>query len=75
MPALTRRRDPDAHQERWRVFYGDIEVGTLGMRSGVPADKDQWDWTCGFYPASERAQIKRGIAADFFTARAAFQVA
>jgi hypothetical protein len=55
------------------VFYGDVQVGTLGMRSGVPVDKDQWDWSCGFYPVSECGRLERGIAADFFTARAAFE--
>jgi hypothetical protein len=54
MPSLTRRRDPDARQERRRVFYGDVQVGTIGMRSGVPVGVDQWDWTWGFYPGSDR---------------------
>jgi len=72
---LTRRRDPDARQERWRVFYGDVQVGTIGMRSGIPVGVDQWDWTCGFYPASERGRLERGIAPDFLTARAAFEAA
>jgi hypothetical protein len=75
MPTLTRRHDPDDRQERWRVFYGDIQVGTIGMRSGVPVDVDQWDWTCGFYPACDCGRLERGIAADFFTARAAFETA
>ena len=70
MPVLTRRRDPDASQERWRVLYGDVQVGTIGIRSGVPLDKDQWDWACGF-----SGRLERGIAADFFTARAAFEAA
>jgi len=37
MPALTRRRDPEMPHECWRVFYGDVQVGTIGKRSGVPA--------------------------------------
>jgi len=57
------------------VFYGDVQVGTIGMRSGIPICVDQWNWTCGFYPASERGQLERGIAADFITARAAFEAA
>jgi hypothetical protein len=27
MPTLTRRRDPDAHQQCWRIYYGDVHVG------------------------------------------------
>jgi hypothetical protein len=42
MPALTRRRDPDANQETWLIHYDDIRVGSIAMRAGVPADKDQW---------------------------------
>jgi hypothetical protein len=29
MPALTRRRDPDAQQETWLIYYGDVQVGTM----------------------------------------------
>jgi hypothetical protein len=28
MPALTRRRSPDAPDECWHVYYGDVRVGT-----------------------------------------------
>jgi hypothetical protein len=31
------------------------------------------DWACGFYPICDRGQLERGIAADFFKARAAFE--
>jgi hypothetical protein len=75
MPALTRRRVSGTDLESWRVFYGDVQVGTIGMRSGVPVGVDQWNWACGFYPASDRVRSERGIAADFFTARAAFEAA
>ena len=53
MPALTRRRNPDARQESWLVYYGDVHVGTIGLRLGSPSDTDQWQWRCGFYPGSE----------------------
>ena len=33
MPALTRRRNPDARQESWLVYYGDVHVGTIGLRA------------------------------------------
>ena len=36
MPTLTRRRDPDAHNETWRIFYGDVHVRTIAIRSGNP---------------------------------------
>ena len=33
MPTLTRRRDPDAREEAWLIFYGDVHVGTIGKRT------------------------------------------
>jgi hypothetical protein len=67
MPALSRRRDPEAPTESWQVLYGDVVVGKIGMRSGVPSHADQWQWSCGFYPMSER---ENGTAPDFAKARA-----
>ena len=52
MPVLTRRRTPDARQESWQVYYGDVRVGTIAMRSGNPTDTYSWGWRCGFYPGS-----------------------
>jgi hypothetical protein len=43
--ALTRRRDPEVHQETWHVYYRDVHVGIIGVRAGVPVDVDQWGWT------------------------------
>jgi hypothetical protein len=63
MPALSRRR------------YGDVHVGTIGERAGVPVDVDQWEWTCGFYPGRERGEHLHGTASDFFTARREFEIA
>jgi hypothetical protein len=51
MPALTRRRCPEAREECWHVYHGDVHVGTIRLRSGVPVDKDQWGWPCGFRTA------------------------
>jgi hypothetical protein len=48
MPALTRRHNPDAPHETWQVYYDDVCVGTIALRSGNPADTDQWGWSCGF---------------------------
>jgi hypothetical protein len=47
MPALTRRRYPE-RPDRWHVYYGDVHVGTIAIRAGVPVDVDQWGWDCGF---------------------------
>jgi hypothetical protein len=54
MPALTRRRSDNPHQVTWHVYYGDVHVGTIGERAGVPVDVDRWGWSCGFYPEGER---------------------
>jgi hypothetical protein len=35
MPALTRRRSPDAREECAHVYYGDVRVGTIAMRTGA----------------------------------------
>ncbi len=72
MPVLTRRRNPDARQESWYILFGDIHVGTIGLRSGVPMHADQWQWSCGFYPLSHRGLREGGIASDFFKARIDF---
>jgi hypothetical protein len=75
MPALTRRCDPDARHESWRVYYGDIHVGTIGLRAGVPASVDQWSWSCPFYPMSHRGEGENGTAPNFFKARTDFETA
>jgi hypothetical protein len=75
MPALTRRRDPDANQETWLIHYDDIRVGSIAMRTGVPVDKDQWSWSVGFYPASDRGLRASGTAKTFDAARAIFDMA
>jgi hypothetical protein len=37
---LPRRRDPD--YEAWLIFYGDLHVGTIGMRSGFASARDKY---------------------------------
>ena len=32
MPELTRRRSPDARDECWHVYFGDVLVGTIAVR-------------------------------------------
>jgi hypothetical protein len=74
MTELTRRRMLGVHQETWHVFYGDIHVGTIGERAGVPQGVDQWVWSIGFYPKSHRPGGQIGeTAASFDLARAAFE--
>jgi hypothetical protein len=75
MPPLTRRRDPDASQETWLINYDDIRVGSISRRAGVPVDKDQWGWSVGFHPASDRGLRATGTAKSFDAARAAFDTA
>ena len=74
MPTLTRRRDPDAQQETWLVYYGDVHVGTVMQSVGNP-DAAQWQWRCGFYPGSEPGECKNGTAPTFDRARVDFEAA
>ena len=69
---LTRRRSNDSPQESWRIFYGDVPVGWIGIRSGVPVGVARWGWRCGFYPGMEQGRYRDGSAATFKGARAAF---
>jgi hypothetical protein len=73
MPALTRRRSPDAPKECWHVYYGDVHAGTIAIRAGVPHDEDPWGWSCGFYPGCEPGEHTYGSAETFDQARADFE--
>jgi hypothetical protein len=75
MPTLTRRRDQDRHQEWWQVFHGDVCVGWIGERAGVPKGVAQWGWHCGFYPLTHRGIRADGVADTFDQARSEFEVA
>jgi hypothetical protein len=74
MPALTRRRYPERH-DCWHVYCGDVHVGTIALRTGVPHDADPWGWSCGFYPGSHPGECTNGSAATFDDARAGFEAA
>jgi hypothetical protein len=74
MPNLTCRRDPE-RSDCWNVFFGDVGAGEIGRRAGVPIDVDQWEWSCGFYPLSNRGISAGGTAETFEQARDAFAVA
>jgi hypothetical protein len=65
---------PD-RQDCWRVFYGDVCVGTIGPRAGVPNGVDQWEWDCGFYPGTDPGEGSSGTAATFEAARIGFEAA
>jgi hypothetical protein len=73
MPAITRRRNLDAREECWHVYYGDVHAGVIAIRSGSPHDEDPWGWNCGFYPGSHPGECTRGTAASFDEARADFE--
>ena len=73
MPALTRRRNDDPHREGWIVNYGDVHVGYIGQRAGVPVAAPQWCWSCGFHPGCEPGQHRSGVADSFDAARAGFE--
>ena len=75
MPALSRRSDPDALQEAWLIYFGDVHVGAVGLRNGNQAGTDAWFWRCGFYPGSNPGECKSGTAATFDHARADFETA
>jgi hypothetical protein len=65
MPYLTRRRDRDVRQESWRIYYGDVPVGSIGLRAGNPTESDPSQWRCGFYPGSRPGECTSGTAATF----------
>jgi hypothetical protein len=73
MPALSRRRSDNPHQVTWHVYYGEVRVGTIGERAGVPVDVDRWGWSCGFYPGVHPGQHRYGTGATFDEAREGFE--
>jgi hypothetical protein len=75
MPALTRRRNSEAPEECWHIYFGDVHVGTVAIRSGIPPDEDPWGWSCGFYPGSHPGECTSGTAETFDQARADFEAA
>lgn len=74
MPALTRRRYPE-RPDCWHVYYGNIHVGEIAVRPGVPVNADQWGWNVGFYPPNHHGRSESGTAATFDQARADFEAA
>lgn len=72
MPALTRRLYPYI-ADCWHVYYGDVRVGSIALRTGQPRDEDPWEWNCGFYPGCQPGEHQAGTAATFDQARAEFE--
>ncbi len=75
MPSLTRRRSDNPHRVTWHVYFGDVRVGTIGQRAGAPVNREQWQWSCGFYPGLHPRQHRFGTAVTFEKARVGFDVA
>ncbi|WP_315705077.1 MULTISPECIES: hypothetical protein [unclassified Bradyrhizobium] len=75
MSTLTRRRDPQARDESWRILFGEIEAGTISRRTGNPSGTPEWHWFCGFYPGSPPGEQTVGTASTFDQARQAFEAA
>lgn len=73
MPELTRRRSLDHRNECWHVYYSDVHVGTIAIRTGIPHDEDPWEWRCGFYPGSHPGEHQSGTAMTFDEARTDFE--
>lgn len=74
MTQLTRKPDDDKHRPGgWFVYWGDVRVGHIGPRSGVPVHGQQWGWNCGFTPGCDPGEATYGTADDFEEARAGFQ--
>jgi hypothetical protein len=63
MPALTRRRDHQAADECWHVYYAAVRTGTIAKRIGIPLEEDPWGWACGFYPGCHPRECTNGAAA------------
>jgi hypothetical protein len=72
--ALTRKLSKD-RPDCWLIYFGDVHVGTIARRVGVPVNVDQWGWQCGFYPGSRPGEYLDGTAATFDQARADFEKA
>src|ERR1700694_2033688 len=69
---LSRRPSPDA-EDCWHIWYGNVRVGAITIRTGNPHDTDPWQWDCGFYPGSHPRERRSGTAATFDQARADFE--
>ena len=75
MTSLTRVRTDD-RLETWKVFYGDLPVGTIARLEPDPVRPENvWRWSCGIYPGAHPAENKAGITVTFEEARSEWQAA
>ena len=72
---LTHRPDKGPNRQGWFVYFGDVCIGHIGMRSGVAIFEPQWGWTCGFSPGCDPRQQTNGSGETFEEARAQFEAA
>jgi hypothetical protein len=55
----------DAREECWHVYYGDVHVGAIAIRIGIPLSEEPWGWICGFYwVAPGRARKRHSASFD-----------
>ncbi|APO52187.1 hypothetical protein LUI11_37525 [Bradyrhizobium diazoefficiens] len=73
MSTLACRRAVNPLQETWHIYFGDVRVGVIGERAGIPIHADQGARSVGFYPGMEPKAHRRGIAGSFAAAREAFE--
>lgn len=69
---LSRRPDKGRNRQGWFIYFGDVCIGHIAMRSGVPVSEPQWGRTCGFCPGCDPGQQTHGTGETFEEARAQF---
>ncbi|WP_213291117.1 hypothetical protein [Bradyrhizobium sp. sGM-13] len=74
MIELIRRRDPHG-PDRWKIYFGDVCIGDIRPRAGVPTTVDQLEWYCGFVPPAHRGVDAGGTAIDLHDVRQKFEAA
>lgn len=42
MTTLTRRRDPQSPNETWRLYFGDVQAGTIAKPTEGPTGSPAW---------------------------------
>src|SRR5439155_16930623 len=60
-PAFPHPRRAVARARFEAQGFGDVQVGLIGPRAGVPSSAPQWGWSCGFFPAASLAITAAGL--------------
>lgn len=55
------------------MYFGDVRIGHIGTRAGVPTTADQWGWSLGFYPGTDVGEGAQGTGSTFEECRSAFE--